>query len=122
MNERKEKMEQNKLNRAAQFMPFDALSGLGEELRKREEAHTRMPKKEIDEERRMEIAEKLSKIQKGDMVSVVFYMNGHYITTVGKVDDKDSLNNILSVEYMEIHFDDIYEIKDYLDIVPFYRD
>lgn len=112
-------MEQNKLNRAAQFMPFDALSGLGEELRKREEEHTRIPKKELDEERKMLIAEKLSQTKKGDMVSVVFYMNGHYLTTVGKVDNKDPLAGILSVEYMQINFDDIYEIKDFTDIVPF---
>lgn len=112
-------MEQNKLNRAAQFMPFDALSGLGEELRKREEAHTRIPKKEIDAERRMLLSEKLSKIQKGDMVSVVFYMNGHYLTTVGKVDDKDALASTLSVEYMEINVDDIYDINDFIDTVPF---
>ena len=38
------------LNRAAQFMPFDALKGLTEELRKREERHCRVEKTELSEE------------------------------------------------------------------------
>lgn len=104
-------MEKNKLNRAAQFMPFDALNGLGEELRKREEEHTRIAKKELDEESKFAISEMLAKIEKGDMVSVVFYMNGHYLTTMGKVDEIDHLKSFISVEYMRINFDDIYEVK-----------
>lgn len=112
-------MEKNKLNRAAQFMPFDALSGLGEELRKREEEHTRIAKIDLDEESKFAISEMLAKIQKRDMVNVVFYMNGHYLTTIGKVDEIEHLKNYISVEYMRINFDDIYEIKYFEDDVPF---
>ena len=40
----------NKADRAAQFQPFDALKGLQEELRAREERRTRVAKKELSEE------------------------------------------------------------------------
>lgn len=112
---RGKKMEKNKLNRAAQFMPFEALNGLGDELRKREEEHTKTAKRELDEESKLAISEMLAKIQKGDMVSVVLYLNGHYITTIGKVDEIEHLKEFISVEYMRINFDDIYEIKYFED-------
>lgn len=38
------------LNRAAQFLPFDALKGLGAELRKREEKHNYVGKPTLTEE------------------------------------------------------------------------
>ena len=40
----------NKADRAAQFQPFDALKGLQEELRMREERRNRVAKKEVSEE------------------------------------------------------------------------
>lgn len=114
-------MDNNKLNRAAQFMPFEALNGLGEELRKREEEHTKIAKKELDETRKNEIATILAKIEKGDMVTVVFYLNGHYTTTMGKVDEIDNLKGIISVEYLRVSFEDIYEIN-YMEFnVPFMK-
>ena len=45
-------------DRAKQFMPFDAMKGLQEALRDREERHSRVPKHEVSEK----IAEKISQI------------------------------------------------------------
>lgn len=104
-------MDTNKLNRAAQFMPFEALNGLGEELRKREEEHTRIKKREIEEEDKKEISDMLSKIQKGDMLSVIFYFNGHYFTLEGKLNEIDHIKSYIIVEEAQIDFENIYRLK-----------
>lgn len=49
----------NRANRAAQFQPFDALKGLQEELRMREERRNRVAKKEVSDEKAEEISKEL---------------------------------------------------------------
>lgn len=100
-----------KINRAVQFMPFDALNGLQEALRKREELHSRVEKKELDEESQNEISEYLSRIQKGDLLSVDFYFNGHYLNILGRLIDKNAVRKFITVEEAKIDFADIYKIK-----------
>ncbi len=99
-----------KINRAAQFMPFDALKGLQEELRKREELHSRAEKRVMDEEALNEISVMLNRIRKGDHVSVEFFYNGHSLKTYGDVVDKKITEKILVLDNASIHFEDIYKI------------
>ena len=40
------------INRAAQFLPFDALKGLSEEIQSRIERRTRIERKEISEDKK----------------------------------------------------------------------
>ena len=75
----------NKANRAAQFQPFDALKGLQEELRMREERRNRVEKKEVSEEKAEEISRELIKIQKGSNVEIFFYRNGSHYELTGCV-------------------------------------
>ena len=48
--------------RAKQFAPFDAMKGLQEALRDREERHGRVSKREISEESEMNISYVLKKL------------------------------------------------------------
>ena len=66
------------VNRAAQFLPFDALKGLSEEIQSRIEKRSRIERKELSEERQEEISSVLCKINKGTTVKVEFYSCGHY--------------------------------------------
>lgn len=99
-----------KINRAAQFMPFDALKGLQEELRRREELHSRSEKREMDEETLNEISVMLNRIRKGDFIEVDFFFNGHSVKTSGKVIDKKIAEKILVLDNISIDFEDIYKI------------
>lgn len=99
-----------KINRAAQFMPFDALKGLQEELRKREELHSRAEKREMDEETLNEISVMLGRIRKGDHIAVDFFYNGHSLKTNGNVVDKKLTEKILVLDNISIDFEDIYRI------------
>lgn len=99
-----------KINRAAQFMPFDALKGLQEELRKREELHSRAEKREMDEETLNKISVMLGRIRKGDHIAVDFFYNGHSLKTNGNVVDKKLTEKILVLDNISIDFEDIYRI------------
>ena len=100
-----------KVDRAAQFQPFDALKGLQEELRAREERRTRVEKKEITEERAESISTQLIKIYKRSDVEIVFYRGGHYYNLQGSVVDKNDIYKYLVIGQEKIFYDDIYEIK-----------
>ena len=101
----------NKADRAPQFQPFDALKGLQEELREREERRTRVEKKELSEERVDEISFTLAKIYKRMEVEVTFYCSGYYYNIKGLVVDKNDIYKYLVVGEGKIFYDDIYEIK-----------
>lgn len=100
-----------KVDRAAQFQPFDALKGLQEELRMREERRTRVEKKEISEERADYISAQLVKIYKRSDIEIVFYRSGHYYNLEGVVVDKNDIYKYLVIGQEKIFYDDIYEIK-----------
>ena len=51
----------NNVDRAKQFLAFDALSGLQQALREREIRHSRVEKVEISEDKGMEISNTLNK-------------------------------------------------------------
>ena len=62
----------NREERAKQFMPFDALKGLQEELRIREERRTRVTKKTLSEEQIERISAVLAKIRQGSQIEITF--------------------------------------------------
>ena len=71
------------LDRARQFMPFDALKGLQEALREKErEVENR---KELSEESLLELDEQLKRVKIGDMVNIKFYKNQRYVEKRGLV-------------------------------------
>ena len=101
----------NKANRAAQFQPFDALKGLQEELRMREERRNRVAKKEVSDEKAEEISKELIKIQKDSNVEIVFYRNGRYYELTGYVFAKKDTYKYLIIGEEKIAYDDIYDIR-----------
>ena len=80
------------VNRAAQFLPFDALKGLSEELQSRIEKRTRVPRHEFSDEKKEELSKTLVRVDKGTVAknNVVY----HYFTIGQK----------------KIFYDDIYQI------------
>jgi len=101
----------NRADRAKQFQPFDALKGLQEELRSREERRTRVVKKEISEEREEQISAELAKIYKRSDVEITFYRGGHYYSLEGTVLEKNDVYKYLLVGQERIYYTDIYELK-----------
>lgn len=97
--------------RAKQFLAFDAMKGLTEELRKREERHTRVPRAELSETQVAEINETLSSLKPGTKAEVTYYMSGHYHTETLSFVKNDLYRNLLIAEETEILFSDIFDIR-----------
>jgi len=104
-------MNSERVNRAAQFLPFDALKGLSEALQKKEEKLSRMQKVERSEEDAEIISETLNKIDYGSHINITYFDKGHYYEIDCEVEKKDIVYKYLQIGMQKIFFDDIYSIK-----------
>lgn len=101
----------NREDRAKQFMPFDALKGLNEELRRREKKMLRQEKRVLFEEEAEKLSARLSRLQAGDCVEVVFYENGYYLTLGGKVESVNRQFGFLTIDGRRVCFADLYRLR-----------
>ena len=92
--------------RAAQFMPFAALTGYYELVRKQE--ITAEPKCELTEEKALELSKKLESLKRGDLVRVTYYDTYGYRARTGILDEAFKL---LKLKDIAIDFDDIQDIE-----------
>lgn len=97
-----------KSDRARQFLPFAALKGYEDMLRKMEREIE--PRKELTEEDARRLNEEIRAIQKGMRVHILHYNNGVYTVTEGKVSYLDIVLRKIFIEENVITFDDIWEI------------
>ena len=96
--------------RAKQFMPFDAMKGLQEALRDREERHTRVAKHDISEEDQEANSIVLSKISNGTKVEINYYCHFHDVVKSGTITGISYAYRFLKMDGEKIFFDDIYNI------------
>lgn len=101
----------NRQDRAKQFMPFDALKGLQEELRVREERRTRVEKKNLSEEQIAKISTTLVKLRNGSKVATTFYSRGHYLSIDGYVSEVNQIYGYIKIGNEKVFFDDIYKLR-----------
>lgn len=105
-------MERSKMSReerAKQFMPFAALKGYPDALRKKEK--TVVPKTELSDEYKEELDRKLKLIKKNGIVTVVYYERGEYLQMTGMVSRLDVTARVLKIVNVKISFDNIYDIR-----------
>lgn len=96
--------------RAKQFMPFDAMKGLQEALRDREERHTRVERHDISVEDQEANSIVLSKISNGTKVEINYYCHFHDVVRSGTVTGLSYAYRFLKMDEEKIFFDDIYKI------------
>ena len=96
--------------RAKQFMPFDAMKGLKEALREREERHLREEKRELSEEAAERLSAQINRVTKGALVKVQYYKAFHEMTLQGKVTNIDFVYRYLVIGEERIYFDDLYKL------------
>lgn len=97
--------------RAKQFAPFDALTGLRQALKEKEKL--KVPRKEISEDMADEIDRNLKTLEKGKIVTVVWYneFEQNYIQLTGEVKSINPQKRYIQIETTDIFFDDIYSIQ-----------
>ena len=98
-------------NRARQFLPFDALTGFREALELQERLIE--SRKELMDDYKYNLNEKISKIRVGDLVKVKYYYEIEYIETIGKVKRIDNVYKKIYVADSALEFDDIIDIESY---------
>ena len=110
MAKTKPKVPMSAAMRAKQFMPFKALAGLDEALAEREKII--VPKKELSEEMVEELNQKLCNLEKGQLVTVVYYgvYEKNYKQLTGPVEKVDSFWKSIQLGNVEIHFTEITDI------------
>ncbi|MCM1055363.1 MAG: YolD-like family protein [Bacteroides sp.] len=96
--------------RAKQFSPFAAVTGLEAALERKERELAKIEKTELSEEDADKLNKALSELKKGDKISVRYYRGGEYLTAEGTVTVLDKINKILRIEETTISFNDLYKI------------
>lgn len=100
---------QNNIERARQFLPFDALKGFREMLRFVEKQ--KLEKKEFSFDFLEVLNEKINLLKKGMNIKVTYFYDLNYIETCGIVKNIDTANQLLILFNTKISFDDIMDIE-----------
>lgn len=97
--------------RAKVFQPFDALVGLREAIAAKERITE--PKRELTDDAIAEINQTLTELQKGQIVTVVYYgdYEQNYLQLTGPVTKIDPYWNSLQIGTTVLNFPEIYYIN-----------
>lgn len=96
-------------DRAKQFMPFDALKGFRDILKEKEKII--VPKIELTEDAKELLDYKLHRIERNDIVTVVYFHEEEYLKVTGMVSRLDTTARVLKIVNTKISFEDIYDIQ-----------
>ena len=77
-------------------MPFDALKGLQDALREKEVEYEQ--KKELAEEKLIELQNEFNKIEIGNMVKIRSYRNNRYIDILGVITKIDYIKKKIQID------------------------
>ena len=102
-------MQNDRLDRAKQFMPFDALKGFREAIRSKEiqvEGKTT-----IDEDNATNINNILNKLKVGLRIEVTYYEEYKYITKIIDIKKLSFQSGKIIINNNIIYFDDLKDIK-----------
>lgn len=97
--------------RAKQFAPFDAMKGLQEALRDREERHSRVERHDISEEAAERNSAVIAGLEKGMAAEIDCYRAFHDVTAEGVITEISTVYKYLKLNGEKICFDDIYAIR-----------
>lgn len=92
-------------------MPFDAMKGLQEALRNREEKFTRVERRERGEDALEALSIEITRLVRGDKIKILYYHSFHEVEKIGTVDKIDMVYRYIILAGERIVFDDIYELK-----------
>ena len=94
--------------RAKQFMPFAALKGYPEALRKKEKII--VPRVQLTEDYAEELDRRLKQICVRDIVTVVWFSKGEYLKLTGMVAKIDTDSRFIQIVGTKVPLEDIYDI------------
>ncbi len=99
-----------RINRAAQFAPFDALKGLHEALYLKEQEQEKTTKAELTDEQISTLSSTVLSIENGDEIQVKYFSCGKFLSVIGKA-RVNLAQRYITVNSKRVVFDDIVDIK-----------
>ena len=84
------------------------MRGYPEALQKKERIV--VPKAEVSDEYAEMLDCKLRKVQKGDVITIIYFSEGQYLKTTGMVSRIDETARLLKIVNTKIRFEDLYDI------------
>lgn len=97
-------------NGASQFSAFAALTGYEDLIEEHNQIYEQ--RRELSEEELQILSDKISRVNKGSDITVVFFNNGKYETLSGTVTRIDFIYRIISINSKKVFLDDIFSIND----------
>ena len=97
-------------NRAKQFAPFSAITGLDRAVDQKLREANRVEKRELSEERAAELDEKLRTLRRGMRVSLAYYANREYCSLSGLVERIEPEEGFLKIGNERIPFADLSDV------------
>ena len=92
-------------------MPFDAMKGLTEALRERDERRSRVERRELSDEVKERIGSRLARLTGGEEIRLTFFSRGHYLTVDSVVTECNAVYRYLKLGSERIYFDDILSVE-----------
>ena len=103
-------MQVNRISRAKQFLPFDALKGLPEALKEKEIEYEE--RKELSEETLNDLDTILNRIEIGNIISIKYYKNRRYSEMNGTVTKIDFIKKKIQIDIeLNVNIVDIVNIS-----------
>ena len=96
--------------RAKQFMPFKAVSGLDEALERKRIEFGIVERKELSEEELKKLDIKFQSLSKGDSVCITYYTDAGYKDIFGDITEISLPFRLIKINDTMIKLDDITEI------------
>lgn len=97
-------------NRAKQFAPFSAITGLDRAVDQKLREVSQVEKRELSEDRAAELDEKLRALRRGMRVSLAYYAAGEYRSLSGLVEQLDPDEGFLKIGGETIPFADLSDV------------
>lgn len=102
-------MPNDRLDRAKQFMPFDALKGFREAIREKEKEIEE--KSVLEEDKSNDINNTLENLKVGSRIEITYYEEYHYITKIIDIKKLSFQSRKIILNNQIIYFDDIKDIR-----------
>ena len=96
-------------NGAEQFSAFAALTGFDEIIKEHERITEN--RRDMAEDAAAELSEKMSRVQKGSVIRLIFYGRDTYRTVEGTVDNIDFIYRFIKICGKRIDFDDVADVE-----------
>lgn len=99
----------NNIDRAKQFLAFEALKGLDDALKEKEKIF--VEKKIISKDDLDNLSYKISQLKKGMMIELIYYENHEYLKIAGIITKLDYIYKTIMIMDKKIYFADIISIQ-----------